>query len=76
MCIICQKQDDFSLQHMELEIKKLRAEQRIDAAKQIKESMSQQEKWLKGNCDGYETQAVKDTIEYLKNAQYLLSRYM
>jgi len=76
MCIICQKQDDFSFGHMEVEIKKIRRDDLATKAKQIKDSLVQQERWLLGNCDGYERKAVEDTIQYLKSAQYLLSRYM
>lgn len=77
MCIICQKQDDFSLQHMEAEIKKLRFDEMTNKAKQIKDSIRTQESWLKGDrCDGFEKEAVEESIGYLKRAQYLLSKYM
>lgn len=77
MCVICQKQSDFSLEHVEAEIKKLRQEQLLEKAKAVKNSITMQEAWLIGDrCDGFETEAVNKTIEYLKNIQYLLGRRM
>lgn len=77
MCMICQKQDDFSLQHLEIEAKKLSHQQLMKKAREVKDSIKKQEIWLIGNrCDGYETKAVQDTLNYLKEVQYILSRKM
>ena len=77
MCIICQKQNDFSFEHLEQEAKKLRTEQLGNKAKEIKDSIAKYEVWLVGDrCDGFEKQAIEQTIQYLKEAQYILSRRM
>jgi hypothetical protein len=78
MCMICERSlDDFSLDHMEQEIKKLRTEERLAKAAEIKKAISQKEIWLIGDrCDGWEEKAIKENLDKLKLAAYALSRYL
>lgn len=77
MCIICQKPNDFSFEHIEQEVKKLRQDQLFNKAKELKDSIKTQEQWLIGDqCDGFEKEAVARVIKYLKDVQFFLSRRM
>ncbi len=77
MCMICQKPDDFSLEHMEQELKKIRKDRLESVAKEIKDSITKYEMMIKlHRGDGFEKEAMSGTLEYFRKAQYLLGRYM
>ncbi|HVI39144.1 MAG TPA: hypothetical protein VM577_00655 [Anaerovoracaceae bacterium] len=71
MCVLCLDafEKEFSVEHMEVIVKKLKQEERVSKASSIKKQIAYLE-----NRDNAEEYA--SALEHLKNAQYLLSRYL
>lgn len=77
MCMLCRDLKDFSLEHMEQVVKKLASDQIKNQATDIKKAISYYEGWISGGqCDGFEEQSVRETIDRLRQAQYVLNRHM
>ena len=77
MCIVCNKPDDFDFEHMERELRQMQQAEIFKAATRIKDSIRSYQIWFdSGHISGYEQKSIGDTLEYLKKAQFLLSRYM
>lgn len=77
MCVLCLKHNDFSLDHLESEVRKIKKQDLVKKAGAIKTALKNYEIWLNSNhLDGFERAAIEQTVENLKQAQYILSREM
>ena len=69
MCILClDLPDEFDIKHMEAQVKKLNAQERKEKASQIKAALK--------DSEYSPIEDVSWAIEHLRQAQYMLSRYM
>lgn len=77
MCYLCTKSDDFSIGHLELEIKKLSKNEQSESSKRIKQQIAQYTSMLSSHHScGYEKFLIEGYLKNLKNVQYVFSRFM
>lgn len=77
MCVICLKNNDFDLEHVRNEIKKLRKEELGNKARAVKDAIRKYEIWSKSeHCDGFEKAILEETLYDLKQTQYLLNQHI
>lgn len=75
MCFLCRKVNDYTLTHLEEEIKKIKLEEVKIKALEIKNLISKFEILAKSShTDGFELEILSNNIKNLKSIQYLLSR--
>lgn len=77
MCVLCKDLTKLSEQHIEEVAKGMRPEQIKVQISDIKKAVSYYESYTIGDfCDGWEEQAVADSLQRLRTAQKILSRHV
>jgi len=75
MCVICMKNNEFDMEHVVTEIKKLDDAALTDKAQQLKQMIRKYEIWSRSeHCDGYEKAIIAETLRSLKETQYRLNQ--
>ncbi len=77
MCYLCTKADDFSIGHLEMEIKKLSKNQQTAQIQKTKKQIEQYTLMLKSHHScGYEKFLIEGYLKNLKEMQYAFSRFL
>lgn len=77
MCYLCLKNNDFSIDHLNKEIKKLQYQEMLEKSKEVKRNIRAIQIQLQSErSDGFETKLLNKRLEELKQMQYLFSQKM